>query len=254
MVGNNHIIINFMQHFEEPTRHLDVLGKTVLGPVILPDMQWAKILDHLMPKLLSATVPLSLQLPPFSQVKRSWSEAFATKYITMLNTSSVLASIVVQREKCSPRRRSVVANLESGMDESSQLVQFSANSVTVRSKRGRKATVPLVQSPERRFTRSCLNQKGYRPTPVMATPPMKKRKGRAKMLVVQSEETAGTATNSQQQHNSSAGQEEVQRTLETPIHVLQQIGHQLGIQMSKLTKELLEAAPGPDDHARKDDD
>jgi hypothetical protein len=108
MVGNNHIIINFMRHLEWPTVHLDVLGKTVLGLVIPPDMQWAKILDHLMPKLLSATVPLSLQLSPSSQVKRYWLEAFATKDITMLHASSILATIVVQRKKCPPRRRSVI--------------------------------------------------------------------------------------------------------------------------------------------------
>ncbi|KAM0900535.1 hypothetical protein ACQ4PT_020580 [Festuca glaucescens] len=91
------------------------------------------------------------------------------------------------------------------------------------------------------------------PHPMLA-PPKKKMKSRAKLLVVQSEVNAGTSHNNQQQQNSSTGEAEVQRTPETPIHVLQQIGRQLGIPLSKLTKELLDAAPGPDDQARKDDD
>jgi hypothetical protein len=100
----------------------------------------------------------------------------------------------------------------------------------------------LVQSNERRFTRSCLRD-GYRPAPVIEAPPRKKTKGRAKILVVQDEQQADSSTPCPESSAHDESEEGFIRTPATPIHVLQRIGRQLGIPEENLTKEKLEAVP-----------
>jgi hypothetical protein len=70
----------------------------------------------------------------------------------------------------------------------------------------------------------------------------KKSRGRAKLLVVQENVQPGSSDSAHS--NIPSGEEErFVRAPATPIHVLQRIGRQLGIDESLLTKEKLEAAP-----------
>jgi hypothetical protein len=105
--------------------------------------------------------------------------------------------------------------------------------------------VPIVESSERRFTRSCLNKEGYRPKPVLDMQPKIKKKSRAKLLLVRAEEN-----DEEEQHNLQKENTREEDTEEssvdipvTPLPVLQSVGIALGIAPEKLTKEQLEAEP-----------
>jgi hypothetical protein len=121
-------------------------------------------------------------------------------------------------------------------------VLFQATPLVTKKQRARKVITPLVQSNERRFTRSCLRD-GYRPAPVIEAPPKKKAKGRAKLLVVQDDQQEDSSTPCPENNTNDESEEGFIRTPATPIHVLQRIGRQLGIPEEKLTKEKLVAAP-----------
>ncbi|KAM0889518.1 hypothetical protein ACQ4PT_027648 [Festuca glaucescens] len=255
MVQDNHIVVQYMHHLESPVLPQQLMDRVVFGPIIPPEMQWTKIFEHMMPQLLSASIPLSLQLSPFIQLKRSWSIAFAVENLCDLPAPKVLSVISKQRLKCSPRRRSVARQLlyEEKTEGNSNLpIVFAATPVSVKTKRARKAAAPIVLPEDRCFTRSCLKD-GYRPTPVVDVQPNKKGRGRAKLLVVQKEPVESGSTDIPEQNNPSMEEGDFIRSLATPIHVLQRIGRQLGIAEEKLTKEKLEAAPDSVGKAKSDD-
>jgi hypothetical protein len=85
-----------------------MIDRVVYGPVIPPDMQWAQLFQNMIPQLLSASVPLSLQISPFVQLKRSWTAAFAfeKKEGWLVFKDSLLD--MQQRVKCCPRRKALI--------------------------------------------------------------------------------------------------------------------------------------------------
>jgi hypothetical protein len=80
--------------------------------------------------------------------------------------------------------------------------------------------------------------------------PKKKLRGRAKLLVVQAGDQPGPSDSS---HTPSGEEEGFVRAPATPIHLLQRIGRQLGIDENKLTKEKLEATPDDSDKRKSVD-
>jgi hypothetical protein len=176
----------------------------------------------MIPQLLSASVPLSLQLSPFIQLKRSWSVAFVVGKVEYLHASKSLLIAPQQRNKCTPRRRSIARQLiyeETTVDNSVLPVVFIATPVLAKTKRVKKVVAPIVQPQDRRFTRSCLKD-GYRPTPVVDVKPKKKARGRAKLLMVQKDAQESGSTASTDQSNPSMEEGDSIRSLATPLHIL----------------------------------
>jgi hypothetical protein len=104
------------------------------------------------------------------------------------------------RKMVVPRHR--VARALQFESESQHLItedmpSFSATPVTVRKKRTRKAVTPLVQPEGRRFTRSCFKSDGFRPPLIRdSTPKAKKKKIRAKLLIVPADTKNSASANS----------------------------------------------------------
>ncbi|KAM0912257.1 hypothetical protein ACQ4PT_012946 [Festuca glaucescens] len=241
------VVVQFMQHLDSPIVPQQLKGRVIYGPIIPPEMQWAKLFENMIPQLLSASIPLSLQLSPFVQLKRTWSTAFAVDKEEGWQVAKGLCFKSQQRIKCSPRRKSVKRKetLEEEKEDGAQLpVVFVSTPVLSKNKRARKLASPVVQPQDRRFTRSCLKE-GYRPTPVVEVQPKEKPRGRAKLLVVQTDAQQSGSSASTHTTGSNPREEEegFVRAPATPLHVLQRIGRQLGIAEDKLTKEKLEATP-----------
>ncbi|KAM0886498.1 hypothetical protein ACQ4PT_029612 [Festuca glaucescens] len=128
-------------------------------------------------------------------------------------------------------RRVEVADLQGGLQQEAP--------ISSPKKRRTKATAPLVQSADRRFTRSCLKMDGYRPTPVLAVQPKIKKKVRAKNLLMTMEHEAVEQPQEEEQRNG----EQAAPVPPIPLALLQRVGHSLGIAPDRLSKEQLEAAP-----------
>jgi hypothetical protein len=122
---------------------------------------------------------------------------------------------------------------------------------TVMSKRRGTRSKPqaqLVQSEERRFTRSCLKE-GYKPKPVLSVQPKIKKKSRAKQLIQNAEKEE---EKSRQDNEDTEVPEDTYPV--TTVHVLQRVGLSLGIAPSKLTQEQLEAEAKKGEKSTKKND
>jgi hypothetical protein len=73
---------------------------------------------------------------------------------------------------------------ESLEEEVGEQTPVQTRSVVGKSRSKRKYVAPLVQSSERRFTRSCLKSDGYRPAPILVVQPKIKKKTRARNLLM----------------------------------------------------------------------
>jgi hypothetical protein len=73
---------------------------------------------------------------------------------------------------------------ESLEEEVGEQTPVQTRSVVGKSRSKRKYVAPLVQSSERRFTRSCLESDGYRPAPILVVQPKIKKKTRARNLLM----------------------------------------------------------------------
>jgi hypothetical protein len=119
-------------------------------------------------------------------------------------------------------------------DEPLSLNVIATPVVQHRKKRAPRFDVPIVLPEERRFTRSCL-QDGYRPTPILDDQPKLKKKQWCKMLLVD------FPLMEKGSDDGSADDPIVPPP--TPIHVMQRVGIQLGVDPSKITVEKLGADP-----------
>jgi hypothetical protein len=70
MLQDNQVVVQFMHQLDCPTLPQQLMDRVVYGPVIPPDMQCAQLFHNMIPQLLSASIPLSLQISPFVQLKR----------------------------------------------------------------------------------------------------------------------------------------------------------------------------------------
>jgi hypothetical protein len=223
---------------------------TVFGPLLPPEIQWRRLFDSMLPAILSKNLPLPLQLSPFGLLKRSWSGAFEIESHCQLSGPKFHVEPVV-RKLVSVQRRSVARTLSlEDADTNTDPPVFAGTSETVCKKRTSRGKKQLVQSENRRFTRSCLKQDGMRPKPVLDAPVRAKKRPRAKLLLIQQVEAEATRQNAPEKND---GNEKCQIPA-TPIHVMQRVGKKLGIDPQKLSKEQLEADPNAATSDGEDDE
>jgi hypothetical protein len=115
-------------------------------------------------------------------------------------------------------------------------------------KRGRpgKSETAVVDTADRRSTRSCTKRDGHRPVSMSDTAPRSKKKVKIQkkkigeeVPVVQDIDTE-SAEEPQQQHPTDNA---AQIPPETPVHIMQNVGISLGIDPDMLTEERLNADP-----------
>jgi hypothetical protein len=197
------------------------VGRMMFGPQLPPAMQWAKMLEFVLPSLYFKNIVPSLHLSPFRFAKCSGDVAvdFSDSSIVQPGDSDSRVSQIIDVDFPSE-------------DFAVPSVAVSTPMVKQRKKRTPKLVAPVVVSEERRFTRSCLKD-GFRPKPVLGVLPKPKKKQRSKMLLVVSplmDNEAGVET-----------EEEPLIPPPTPIPVMQRVGVQLGVDPSKITAEKLGA-------------
>jgi hypothetical protein len=241
--NNNEMDMILFGNFQRQPQHDQVLQvgivQTVYGPVLPPKMLWTNLFSNMMPHILSSKVPVSLSSISFGWVIRSWQEAFSDD----VSWKITVDQSVQTRKMVVPRRgvaRALQFESESQHLVAEDMPSFSASPVTVKKKRTRKAVTPLVQPEGRRFTRSCLKSDGFRPPLIRdSTPKAKKKKIRAKLLIVPADTENLASGNSA---NDNAEQlDDSDNVPATPISVMQNVGVALGIPRQKLTREQLEA-------------
>jgi hypothetical protein len=205
---------------------------TIIGPALPPEMMCAKALDMALPSLFSRLVP---------------KPRFNTSFMFLKELTGVSLSVV----NCF-RGDKQLMNLDEAASshivisiEGTQRGNSDLQTGTCASKnrlKKKKSASSIVQTTERRFTRSCLKTDGYRPAPVLAVQPKIKKKVRAKNLLLEMEQEA---TQQQQQQEEAQDQEEQQQVPapRIPLAVMQRVGQSLGIAADKLRKEQLEAVP-----------
>ncbi|KAM0827262.1 hypothetical protein ACQ4PT_068312 [Festuca glaucescens] len=213
---------------------------TVFGPTLPPEMLCDRAFQLVLPSLCSRSVPGVMRTDPFVFLGKLSGVVLT---VTGLQKGDKLF-FHSQPNQC----RGMICPyegeermVEEEEEQTSMLVQLPVVSMSAlgKIKRKRKSVTPLVQSSERRFTRSCLKSDGYRPAPILAVQPKIKKKTRARNLLLPEEEKA--QQEKEQENQDNEGQAQVPAI---PIEVLQRVGHALGIAPDKLSKEQLEAAPG----------
>ncbi|KAM0875963.1 hypothetical protein ACQ4PT_036445 [Festuca glaucescens] len=203
-----------------------------------PEMQRHRWLDRIIPSISSVLQTTQLHLPPFM---------FLQKSSLHNNVKDLIVEAVVLGKRNSKGDWFMQQELLEGHMAEGFVGQ--EEFTTPKQRKSRKKFVPMVQLVERRFTRSCLKNEGYRPKPMLEVQPKIKKKTRAKMLLINKETT--NHKGAQQEVPVEEQQEEIPVT---PIHVLQSVGIALGIAPKKLTKDQLEADPikGPEGSANDD--
>jgi hypothetical protein len=85
----------------------------------------------------------------------------------------------------------------------------------------KKRSIHDVQSQERRFTRSCLNEEGYRPKPILAVQPKIKKIPRAKLLIGPAEDVPMSKKKHKKKLDDDLGEQQFQQDIPiTLVHVL----------------------------------
>jgi hypothetical protein len=158
---------------------------TVFGPALPPEMLYAQALQLALPSWLSKHVPKGLSAP-FAFLKKVFEAGSVLElqrgtqlFESFIDTGRLHASVIGGDD---------VSIVEKGYDLQAELQHEVLIPRT--KKRRANATAPLVQSAERRFTRSCLKMYGYRPTPVLAVQPKNRKKVRAKNSLMTMEQEA----------------------------------------------------------------
>jgi hypothetical protein len=219
---------------------------TVVGPTLPPDMLYAQALQLALPSWFSMHVPKGLSVPFVFLKKIFGAGPMLELQRGTQSCERFLESGRLQME-VSVTGGGVTSTVEKGQDFHG-IWQHDVPTPRAKKKRA-KATASLVQSAERRFTRSCLKLDGYRPTPVLAVQPKIRKKVRAKNLLVTMEKEAEEQKQGQKEEEKR-NEEQTVPVPPIPLALLQRVGHSLGIAPDKLSKEQLEA--GPDDERGKE--
>jgi hypothetical protein len=215
--------LELVQHVPGPLQQNNQLfqvmhvGRMLFGPQLPPVMQWARILDFVLPSLFFRSIAPSLHMSPFSFAKQSWVVDVDLSDNSFVQTQDSGFSSMMISDVDIPVEDFVVP---------------ATSIVKQRKKRAPRSTVPVVVPEERRFTRSCLKD-GFRPKPVLGVQPKPKKRQRSKLLLVvspQMDKDSGVET-----------EEEPLIPPPTPIPVMQRVGLQLGVDPSKITAEKLGA-------------
>jgi hypothetical protein len=223
---------------------------TVFGPAAPPLMQFTRLFEKILPAMYSGKIPLSLDVSPFSMLQGSWSLAAGQNCAqeAMQISDEILSSLDGNWPSVQPlpvARALVFTDSES--DTATSAAISPGTPIPLKEKRVRKTKTPVVQPVNRRFTRSCLNQDGFRPQPLLSVQPKIKKKTRAKMLLVEKDKGQFSKSAKKKEltdgKNSPVHSDDEVEIPDTPIAVMQQVGSALGIDPTKMTKEQLEAVP-----------
>jgi hypothetical protein len=197
--------------------------QTTFGPVLPPEMLCAHALQLDLPALCSRIVPETMMRTPFE----------------FLNKLSGMALSVVQLKREGSMKQGSFSWPSGGkvglVEEVGEQTPIQSRSVATNCRATKKPVAPLVQSSERRFTRSCLKGDGYRPAPILVVQPKIKKKPRARNLLMPEEE--GNQSQGQEESDPHDGESQAHVPV-IPIAVLQRVGHALGIAADKLSEEL----------------
>jgi hypothetical protein len=209
---------------------------TVIGPALPPEMLYARALQLTLPSWFSMHVPKGLSVPLgfLKKVIGAGSVLDLQKgaqHLESFMNSDWLQVPVIGGGSVSSVGRSI--DLQ-GVLQQEVLIPRTK-------KRRAKTTATLVQSAERRFTRSCLKMDGYRPAPVLAVQPKIRKKVRAKNLLMTMDQEA--VEQEKVQEEEQRNEEQATPVPPIPLALLQRVGHSLGIAPDKLSKEQLEAGP-----------
>jgi hypothetical protein len=123
-------------------------------------MQWARMLDFVLPSLYFRNIAPSLHISPFSFAKQSWGVAVDLSDNSLAQPADSGFSSLLISDVDTPVEGFVVPTTPI---------------VKQRKKRAPRSTVPVVVPEERRFTRSCLKD-GFRPKPVLGVQPKPKKR------------------------------------------------------------------------------
>ncbi|KAM0838317.1 hypothetical protein ACQ4PT_061055 [Festuca glaucescens] len=164
---------------------------TVIGPALPPEMVCAHALELVLPSLYGKLIPEAKIVSPFAFLKKLSGVSLSVialdlgdkQHIVQSEPRLFTLSLPYREKKC-------VAEEEMGQQGGQLEVLDLTMSVTAKRRKVRKAATPLVQSSERRFTRSCLKTDGYRPKPILAVQPKIKKKTRARNLLMSMEKEA----------------------------------------------------------------
>ena len=156
------------------------MAQTVFGPILPPEMLCARALHLVLPYLCNRSVPVALKRAPFGFLAKLSGTALS---VELQKEGSMLACFK-QSWSSSWHSEGKVGVIE----EMEEQTPVKPRTVVVKSRGRKKYATPLVQSSERRFTRSCLNLDGYRPAPILSAQPKIKKKSRARNLLVTEEE------------------------------------------------------------------
>jgi hypothetical protein len=224
-----------MQGMAHNVLHVGVLT-LFIGPPPPPDMQRKRFLNSVIPSLFVQLVQEKVPYLYFDRLinvsEDIWGKSFASGICAVKGGPNVVIC-----EEITPSQDNVPTTAgPSALEENISVV-------TPMSKR-KKINVPVVQSLERRFTRSYLNEEGYMPRLVLAVQPKIKKLPRAKLLVGVDEGEQTSKKKQKKNLHEDQGEPRAQEEIPvTPVHVLQRFGRELGIASEKLTKDQLEADP-----------
>jgi hypothetical protein len=218
-----------------------------VGPPPPPDMQRSRFLSYMLPQVSVQLVQDKVTDMCFERLisvsKDIWGKAVASG---LCATKDGTKTIYWEDDTFSQE------NVEA-MGRPTHLEE-SVTVATPISKR-KKRNIHAVQSQERRFTRSCLKEEGYRPKPILAVQPKIKKIPRAKLLIGPAEDVPMSKKNHKKKPDDDLGEQQFQQDIPiTPVHVLQRVGRELGIAAEKLTKDQLEADPGVKKNADVNED
>jgi hypothetical protein len=230
------------------------------GPQLPPSLQWKRLFECMLPQLLVKNVPVSLLLSPFGLLANMSSEGNLMVEVNQCGRSCSAVSSLLSNAGSGQRQRPVARalsfdNLDAEGEVSLGPLDRMDSPVSRPKKRGRpkksEARVTVVQSGDRRFTRSSLKLDGFRPKPVIEKASAKKKFPRAKSLLYDC--AVEIETQKQNSSNERFSDRKRIQTPETPIPVMQRVGKELGISPDKLTKERLEADPSSSEANASDD-
>ena len=220
--------------------------RIVYGPVLPPEMIWARSFSSLLPDFLIKKVPSALPglfLPP-SVISLGQLKPDQEKRMSLLlqgppmpaSRSSVSIQEISNADSSllTPSLPDAVSSQDSRIADSDFL--FSATKPPTESMLGKRqhggkrahCVAPIAATPDfstRRMTRSCAKSSGLEPLYEILGKPSPKRRPRGKKMKTSEEEPT----------------EQAQMPPETPIPVMQGVGHALGIPVVDLTEEKLMA-------------
>jgi hypothetical protein len=261
------------------------VGRVELRPILPPHMMWDKLMLSLLPALYANTIPLSMQMSPFRNIKRTWDTAFqfgsicasapandkrffltvkprAAQGDFCFTAQDMSASDASDEQDCQDNGLCEVldtASTEASLpdDAMSPVSSFSLGLLSVPSgvKVRKRRTATPADPAFQRGTRSVSSGKGFRAAPIkeLQPRPMKRtRKVQSSSIVVAS---VRRCSDGQRSTDKKKDEPDATSAAMVAIPVMQRIGELLQMDPEDLTEAKLTAKPCDDDaSSNKSDD